>query len=215
MTPKSPTTRASHLALLVALLFGIVAMHTLGHPREHGASAERASAAGQTGVADGGGHAREGSGATHAREAKDASPADVSPADVSPAAMDASAMGPTDMSRMDMGPTSLSPSPLSPTPLSPTDMSPTDMRHAATGPTSIGPEAGDATDGHGSGMDPLSVCLAVLGAALTLALLHAAVRHRPLGSPVPAPGLARLLDALRPNPPPPRTLLTRLSVLRV
>lgn len=209
MTPKSPTTRASQLALLAALLFGIVAMHTLGHPREHGSSAERASAAGQTGVA-GGGHAREGSSGAHARGAKGAGPADVSRA-----AMDSSTMGPTDMNPTDMGSAPLSPTPMSPTLLSPTLLGPKNTHHAATGPTSIGPAAGDATDGHDSGMDPLSVCLAVLGAALTLALLHAAVRHRPLGTPGHAPGLARLLDALRPNPPPPRTLLTRLSVLRV
>ncbi|MFE0137163.1 DUF6153 family protein [Streptomyces sp. NPDC059037] len=64
------------------------------------------------------------------------------------------------------------------------------------------------------GMDPLSVCLAVLG-AFTLVLLLKAGLLRPGGSAVPSRALARLLDGLRPNPPPPRLLLARLSVLRI
>ncbi|MGW5732207.1 MULTISPECIES: hypothetical protein [Streptomyces] len=64
------------------------------------------------------------------------------------------------------------------------------------------------------GMDPLSVCLAVLS-ALTLVLLLKAGLLRPGGSAVPMRPLTRLLDGLRPNPPPPRILLTRLSVLRL
>ncbi|MFD9862365.1 hypothetical protein [Streptomyces alboflavus] len=180
MTPKSPTTRVSHLALLVALLFGIVAMHSLGHPREHGASAERATGGGHVGVAAGG-HAQAAAGDGHARgESGDGY------------ARGVMAMGPADV-----GPAGLSPT--------------------AVGPAAgaVGPAAGDPTGGHDSGMDPLSVCLAVLGAALSLALLHAAVRHRPWAAPAHVPGLARLLDGLRPNPPPPRALLTRLAVLRV
>ncbi|MEV0524869.1 hypothetical protein AB0I66_15710 [Streptomyces sp. NPDC050439] len=64
------------------------------------------------------------------------------------------------------------------------------------------------------GMDPLSVCLAVL-AALTLVLLLKAGLLRPGGFAVPARPLARLRDGLRPNPPPPRILLSHLSVLRI
>ncbi|MCX4667641.1 hypothetical protein OG453_13365 [Streptomyces sp. NBC_01381] len=64
------------------------------------------------------------------------------------------------------------------------------------------------------GMDPLSVCLAVLG-AFTLVLLLKAGLLRPGGFAVPSRVLARLLDGLRPNPPPPRILLARLSVLRI
>ncbi|MEU4995113.1 hypothetical protein [Streptomyces sp. NPDC021622] len=64
------------------------------------------------------------------------------------------------------------------------------------------------------GMDPLSVCLAVLG-AFTLVLLLKAGLLRPGGFAVPSRALARLLDGLRPNPPPPRILLARLSVLRI
>lgn len=65
-----------------------------------------------------------------------------------------------------------------------------------------------------AGMDPLSVCLAVLG-AFTLVLLLKAGLSRPGGLAAPARPLARLLDGLRPNPPPPRILLSHLSVLRI
>ncbi|MEV1018810.1 DUF6153 family protein [Streptomyces sp. NPDC050264] len=64
-----------------------------------------------------------------------------------------------------------------------------------------------------SGMDPLSVCLAVLG-SFTLLLLTAAVL-RPLITGPSAQALRGLTHAHRPNPPPPRTLLSRLSVLRI
>jgi len=65
-----------------------------------------------------------------------------------------------------------------------------------------------------SGMDPLSLCLAVLG-AFTLVLLLAAAFGQPWASGArPVVPLARLLRALWPNPPPPGSLLTRLSVLR-
>ncbi|GGX72627.1 DUF6153 family protein [Streptomyces hiroshimensis] len=66
------------------------------------------------------------------------------------------------------------------------------------------------------GMDPMSVCLAVLGAALlalVLLLVTAALR-RPAAAV--AAVRARLLRALWPIPPPPRhKSLARLSVLRV
>lgn len=194
MTPKSPTTRASQLALLVALLFGIVAMHSLGHPREHGASAERATAGGHAGAVAGGGHARAGGGGEHARGVSGGRHARgamaVNPVDVTPMTANSADVHPMTAGSMDVSP-------------------------AAGSPAAGSPAAGGPADGHDSGMDPLSVCLAVLGAALTLALLYAAVRHRPRGTPVHVPGPARLLDALRPHPPPPRALLTRLAVLRV
>ncbi|MDX3374203.1 hypothetical protein PV390_07250 [Streptomyces sp. ME02-6991-2A] len=67
-----------------------------------------------------------------------------------------------------------------------------------------------------SGMDPLSVCLAVLGAwglALVGAWLLLGLRAdgRPLGTPVGA----GLLRVLRPNPPPPISVLASVSVLRI
>ncbi|WP_369246143.1 DUF6153 family protein [Streptomyces sp. R41] len=65
-----------------------------------------------------------------------------------------------------------------------------------------------------NGMDPLSVCLAVLGGA-TLVLLLAAALGTPCASGATPPTRARLLQALWPNPPPQITLLSRLSVLRI
>ncbi|MFF3858021.1 hypothetical protein [Streptomyces sp. NPDC002209] len=65
----------------------------------------------------------------------------------------------------------------------------------------------------GSGMDPMSVCLAVLG-GLTLLILGAGpagLRYAaPLGGAARGPGRSG-----GPDPPSPRELLTRLAVLRV
>ncbi|MEV2249220.1 hypothetical protein AB0I94_01450 [Streptomyces sp. NPDC050147] len=63
------------------------------------------------------------------------------------------------------------------------------------------------------GMDPLSVCLAVL-TALVLVLLLKAGLLRPGGFVVPTRPFARLLGGPRAEPPP-RILLSRLSVLRI
>ncbi|MFD4415268.1 DUF6153 family protein [Streptomyces sp. NPDC058476] len=117
------------LLLFAVLLFGIVTMHTLGHPSAHG-------------PAEGPGHATY-------------------------------AMAHTD-------------------------------RHAA--PASVSAEMPPMT-----GMDPLSVCLAVLG-GFTLVLLLALALSGPWASGAARPTLPH---ALWPEPPPPRTLLSRLSVLRI
>lgn len=66
-----------------------------------------------------------------------------------------------------------------------------------------------------SGMDPFSVCLAVLLGGFTLLLLLATALGRAGTAAVRPAGLSRLLRALWPVPPPPRTLLSRLSVLRI
>ncbi|MFI7315390.1 hypothetical protein [Streptomyces venezuelae] len=68
--------------------------------------------------------------------------------------------------------------------------------------------------GDGMGMDPLSVCLAVLGAFTLLVLVRAGLL-RPGGAIDRSRTPGRLPYALRPNPPPPRTLLSHLSVLRI
>ncbi|MFK4064264.1 hypothetical protein [Streptomyces sp. NPDC029674] len=78
------------------------------------------------------------------------------------------------------------------------------------------PMAGSGSGPHGGGMamDPLSVCLAVLGAFTLLALVRAGLLR--LGPGIVHPHVpGRLLHTLRPNPPPPRILLSRLSVLRI
>ncbi|MYT36386.1 hypothetical protein GTY66_10000 [Streptomyces sp. SID8356] len=73
----------------------------------------------------------------------------------------------------------------------------------------------DSPDSPMSGMDPLSVCLAVLGAwglvLVGLWLFGVRVGGRGLGAPVGA-GLLRVLRA---NPPPPISVLATVSVLRI
>ncbi|MGA4848497.1 DUF6153 family protein [Streptomyces sp. G5(2025)] len=69
----------------------------------------------------------------------------------------------------------------------------------------------------GMGMDPLSVCLAVLGALTLVLLLWLLVRaglSRPGGTLARAPTTGRP-NAPRPEAPPPRVPLSRLSVLRI
>ncbi|MFE0048070.1 hypothetical protein [Streptomyces albireticuli] len=76
-----------------------------------------------------------------------------------------------------------------------------------------GPRVSDPA--HRTGMDPMSVCLAVLGAALLalVLLLTAAALRRRLAA---RPAARALLRDLWPLPPPPRhKSLARLSVLRV
>ncbi|MFG2761914.1 hypothetical protein [Streptomyces rubiginosohelvolus] len=125
------------LMLFAALLFGIVTMHTVGHPAEHGGSATMSAASASS----------------------SASPA---------------AMG----------------------------------EHPS-------PHGSPGADAPMSGMDPLSVCLAVLGVwGLALVgswLLGLRADGRPLGTPVGA----GLLRVLRPNPPPPISVLASVSVLRI
>ncbi|MDF4250304.1 hypothetical protein [Streptomyces sp. WMMB303] len=71
--------------------------------------------------------------------------------------------------------------------------------------------------GHGTGTDPLSVCLAVLGAWTAAALLGAAVSVlAPRGTDGREPCRTRIRRALRPLPPPDTSSrLARLSVLRI
>ncbi len=125
------------LMLFAALLFGIVTMHTVGHPAEHGESAAMSAASASSSA--------------------------------SPAAMGEHS-----------------------------------SQHGSPG-----------ADAPMSGMDPLSVCLAVLGVwGLALVgswLLGLRADGRPLGTPVGA----GLLRVLRPNPPPPISVLASVSVLRI
>ncbi|MEU6821314.1 hypothetical protein ABZ921_11830 [Streptomyces atriruber] len=77
------------------------------------------------------------------------------------------------------------------------------------------PAPASTPDSHGGmAMDPLSVCLAVLGAFTLLVLVRAGLL-RPGGTLARLPAPGRLLHTLRPNPPPPRILLAHLSVLRI
>lgn len=139
------------LMLFAALLFGIVTMHTVGHPAEHGGSS-------------------------------------VSP----PAMTEHMAQAPG----QDQAP-GLVPAP--------------GVADARQSPPHDSPGSGAPM----SGMDPLSVCLAVLGVwGLALVgswLLGLRADGRPLGTPVGAGPLR----VLRPIPPPRISVLASVSVLRI
>ncbi|MFI6872378.1 DUF6153 family protein [Streptomyces sp. NPDC050400] len=139
--PTKGRTGRGQLLLFVALLFGIVGMHTLGHPT---------------------GHAMEHPAGRGMAMSTHAAPSQVAPTHAAPARVVVD-------------------------------------EH---------PSPGDG------GMDPLSVCLAVLG-SFTLLLLTAAVLRPPAGAVLRGPVLRGPAFAQRPNPPPPRSLLSRLSVLRI
>ncbi|WP_051856627.1 hypothetical protein [Streptomyces sp. NRRL B-1347] len=172
MTPKRQPTSASGFLLLVALLFGIVTMHTLGHPQEHGGGSAPSDHAR---VADG---ARHGVGHAAARGSETEAVAHAG------AAVPMAAGHETGGTRAGLA-------------------------DEAVARTASAPEP----PSHDTGMDPMSVCLAVLGGALVLALFGAAAARPPVAAPVRLP--AGLRAAPWPDPPPPRALLARLSVLRI
>lgn len=171
MAATKRSVNGRQLLLLAALLFGIVTMHTLGHPTAHSTSHPAGHSTGHSSsstAAHSTGHST-GQAADHSSGAEQAA--------------------------------------------QPHEMSGGSTGHEHARPTLPAASAPTGTGGM-DGMDPLSVCLAVL-AALTLVLLLKAGLLRPGGFAVPVRPLARLLDGLRPNPPPPRILLSRLSVLRI
>lgn len=173
MAATKRSVNGRQLLLLAALLFGIVTMHTLGHPTGHSTGHASSSTAAHS-TSHSTGHSA-GQAADHSSGAEQAAQ-------------------PHEMSGGSTGHEHARPT-----------------LPAASAPTDTG---APADTGGMDGMDPLSVCLAVL-AALTLVLLLKAGLLRPGGFAVPVRPLARLLDGLRPNPPPPRILLSRLSVLRI
>lgn len=148
---RSRSVTYGQLMLFAALLFGIVTMHTVGHPAKHGGSS--------------------------------ASP---------PAMTEHLAQAPG----QDQAP-GLAPAP--------------GVADAQQAPPHDSPGSGAPM----SGMDPLSVCLAVLGVwGLALVgswLLGLRADGRPLGTPVGA----GLLRVLRPIPPPRISVLASVSVLRI
>lgn len=150
------------LMLFAALLFGIVTMHTVGHPAEHGGSSPSAPAASE-----------------HTAQ------------------VPGPAQGPI---------------------MNPAQDPAQDPAQALTSGVADARQSPHDSPGSGtpmSGMDPLSVCLAVLGAwGLVLVgswLLGLRADGRPLGTPVGA----GLLRALRPIPPPRISVLDSVSVLRI
>ncbi|MEU9710003.1 hypothetical protein AB0E21_15580 [Streptomyces sp. NPDC047967] len=169
------------LMLFAALLFGIVTMHTVGHPAEHGGATAVSTAFTSEATASG----------------TSASQASASPAASS---SDASSSSPAGAGH---APPAHAPAPASAPGLA-------DAPHPSSHDV---PGAGG--DAPLSGMDPLSVCLAVLG-VWTLALAGSRLfglraDGRPLGTPVGA----GLLRVLRPHPPSPIPVLAGISVLRI
>ncbi|MFH9132559.1 hypothetical protein [Streptomyces sp. NPDC017524] len=159
---RSRSVTYGQLMLFAALLFGIVTMHTVGHPAEHGGSSTPPAAM-----------------AEHLAQA----PGQDQAAGLAPAPGVADAQEAQRSQRSQQAQQSPHDSPGSGAPM--------------------------------SGMDPLSVCLAVLGAwGLALLgswLLGLRADGRPLGTPVGG----GLLRALRPIPPPRISVLDSVSVLRI
>ncbi|MGW6709508.1 hypothetical protein ACWGDE_32115 [Streptomyces sp. NPDC054956] len=168
--------RWPRLLLLAALLLGIAAMHTLGHP-------DRA-------------HAMEDAPAGHSVASAGHTSADMAGGSADVAGVSADMTGPSpDMVGA----------------LPDTAGAPADALAGALA-SAVAAAAVDASLPH-TGMDPMSVCVAVLG-ALTLLFLGAGLagprRAAPLGGAARAPGRSG-----GPDPPTPRELLTLLAVLRV
>ncbi|MFE7057217.1 hypothetical protein ACFVAO_18615 [Streptomyces californicus] len=210
---RSRGVSCGQLVLFAALLFGIVTMHTVGHPAEHGGRAASLSSAGP---------------ATDSSAGPAADPSAVIAEDLS--AIFVAHSSPATME----GFPSVTAKSFSavivegfPSAAVMIDASAAVAAHpsAADTATTASPSSpGTAhTPGHGSGgdapmsgMDPLSVCLAVLGAwglalLATWLLLGLRADGRRLGAPVGA----GLLRASRPNPPPSISVLAAVSVLRM
>ncbi|MFE6727104.1 hypothetical protein ACFVDN_04290 [Streptomyces californicus] len=198
---RSRGVSCGQLVLFAALLFGIVTMHTVGHPAEHGGRAASLSSAGP---------AADPSAGPAAVIAEDLSAIFV--AHSSPATMEgfpsatvegfSSAAVMTDASAAVAAHPSAADTATTASPSSPG--------------TAHTPGHGSGGDAPTSGMDPLSVCLAVLGAwglalLATWLLLGLRADGRRLGVPVGA----GLLRAARPNPPPSISVLAAVSVLRM
>ncbi|WP_030340166.1 hypothetical protein [Streptomyces californicus] len=209
---RSRGVSCGQLVLFAALLFGIVTMHTVGHPAEHGGRAASLSSAGPAADPSAGPAAviAEGLSAIFVAHSSPATVEGFPSATVegfssaavegfsSAAVMtDASAAVAAHPSAADTATTATTASPSSPG-------------------TAHTPGHGSGGDAPTSGMDPLSVCLAVLGAwglalLATWLLLGLRADGRRLGAPVGA----GLLRASRRNPPPSISVLAAVSVLRM
>ncbi|WFB11988.1 hypothetical protein LRS74_24655 [Streptomyces sp. LX-29] len=225
--PQSPTAAwGGRLVLLAALLFGIVTMHTLGHPTGHGSGGQDGSHA--TAAHHGNRAAHEGTAGEHVgrttgehvgRTAGVAVAADAPHAPHPPRLRGAAhpphaqhgshAQHASHRSHGSDGSLAMDSAADAGT-----------SRHPATasaaGPgASYDPGASVDEPGHG-GLHPLSVCLAVL-ATWSAALLAVRLLRLARRLAVTAPGAPRasLPYALWPMPPPRGTRLTQLSVLRV
>ncbi|MBT2900198.1 hypothetical protein [Streptomyces sp. McG3] len=175
---RSRSVTYGQLTLFAALLFGIVTMHTVGHPAEHSGSTPSPPALGE-----------------HLAQAPGPAPVPAPAQDrVRTSVQDpvlTSVQGPAQEPAQALASRVA-------------DAQPQPQPHDSPG-----------SGAPMSGMDPLSVCLAVLGAwGLALLgswLLGLRADGRPLGTPVGAGPLR----ALRPIPPPRISVLDSVSVLRI
>ncbi|GAA3188067.1 MULTISPECIES: hypothetical protein [Streptomyces] len=200
---RSGTALCGRLLLFAALLFGIVAMHSLGHCADHPAAGESAMAA----------SAHHGGG-----------PEPMAAARMSPAHASADLPGGTASGTTASG-TAVRDGGATAADRAMDTASGTAMRgggSAADMPmgtaSATAPEDGAAPRAHAplplGGADPGAVCLAVLGAVALVTLGAALARRTADGGAATA--LARLPHALWPIPPPPHgILLARISVLRL
>ncbi|MQS36342.1 hypothetical protein [Streptomyces katsurahamanus] len=189
--------RAGQLLLLVALLFGIATMHTVGHPSDSPAPPPAASAQLPEALPGGGAVALTLSDGGHDRAAPVAFPA--GPRELPEAPASAAALA--DNRHDQAAPVTF--------PAGPQEL-PDGSAHGTghgTGPGSTGPG--------GHGMDPAMVCLAVLGVWGVLLLLAGPWSRRRGQSAHPALARLRFRLAPGPAPPAPRLLLAQLSVLRI
>ncbi|MFB6808925.1 hypothetical protein [Streptomyces sp. NPDC056387] len=230
MTRSAPRTdrraaRWPRLLLLAALLLGIVTMHTLGHPSRSHVLEDATTAAAVAPAVRAPDHT---SAAPHDHPAPLAadhtsSEAPGSAADRAPGHTAAGAPGSGAGGAPGSGGGRAPGSGAGGAPGYTADRAPGYTAGGAPAPGAERAPQGDVGAGgrgpaveappHGTGMDPMSVCLAVLG-GFTLLVLGAgpAVRRdaAPLGGAARAPGRSG-----GPDPPSPRELLTRLAVLRV
>ncbi|MFF5774010.1 hypothetical protein ACFY8V_11815 [Streptomyces californicus] len=219
---RSRGVSCGQLVLFAALLFGIVTMHTVGHPAEHGGRAASLSSVGPATEPSAGPAADSSAGpAAHSSAVIAEGFSAILVAHSSPATMEGfpSVTAESFSAVIVEGFSSAAVM---------TDASAAVVAHPSAADTAADTASPSSpgtahTPGHGSGgdapmsgMDPLSVCLAVLGAwGLALLATWLLLGLRAGGRRLGAPGGAGLLRAARPNPPPSISVLAAVSVLRM
>ncbi|WP_420169079.1 hypothetical protein [Streptomyces violaceoruber] len=196
---RSRGVSCGQLVLFAALLFGIVTMHTVGHPAEHGGRAASLSSAGPAADSSAGP-------AAHSSPVTAEGFPSVTVEGFSAVIVEgfSSAAVMTDASAAVVAHPSA------------TGAAAADTASPSSPGTAHTPGHGSGGDAPMSGMDPLSVCLAVLGAwGLALLATWLLLGLRAGGRRLGAPGGAGLLRAARPNPPPSISVLAAVSVLRM
>ncbi|WP_373562645.1 hypothetical protein [Streptomyces sp. sk226] len=216
---RSRGVSCGQLVLFAALLFGIVTMHTVGHPAEHGGRAASLSSAGP--AADSSAGPAADSSAGPAADSSTVIAEDLSAIFVAHASpVTAEGFSPVTAEGFPSATAEGSSSAAVMTDASAAAVvahpSAADTASPSSPGTAHTPDHGSGGDAPMSGMDPLSVCLAVLGAwGLALLATWLLLGLRADGRRLGAPGGAGLPRAARPNPPPSISVLAAVSVLRM